>query len=522
MREVELFTGLLVAVVLLALVAYRVRGIPHAVALVVGGVAIGALPFAPDIQIEPDLILLVFLPPILYPSAYEFAFESVRGNLRPIGFLAIGLVLATMAAIAVALHLVADVAWAPAFVIGAVLAPTDPVAATSVIRSTGAPSRLATILEGESLVNDGTALTVLRIAIGTVGGSFALGPAIGEFVLVALSGAAIGAALGWATARLLRRVDAVELEAAITVLLAFGAFVLAEVIHVSGVLATVAAGFVMGRATDVSSPATRIGGGSFWGVAQFLAESMLFLLVGLAFGQVVADPATRPALELAGITALVVVVAVGTRLAWIFSLPYAARLLYPTRQRLGPLIGARERLVLGFGGLRGAVSVAAALSIPASVAGADFPERNTLIAVSFAAIVVLLVGPALLLGPLVRALGLAGQEDLEEREREARAALAEAALSRAEQAAAERQVPEHVLEHVRRRYELRIERFARDEDEAQREDLDASRGALRDLWSETLDAQRRELDELRRRGEISGELLLTLQRDLDLDEARIR
>src|SRR3954466_12419257 len=222
MEEAELFAALLVAVVLVALAVRRLQGVPDAVALVVGGIVVGLLPFAPEIRLDPDVIFAVFLPPILYPSAFRFAAEDGRSNVRPIAFLAVGLVLATMAAIAAAVHAVAGIPWAAAFALGAVLAPTDPVAATTVIRSSGAPPRLATILEGESLINDGTSLTALKIAIGAVGGSFAAFSALGEFALVAFGGAAVGAALGFVASQVRRRIDDLELEATISVLLAFG------------------------------------------------------------------------------------------------------------------------------------------------------------------------------------------------------------------------------------------------------------------------------------------------------------
>src|SRR4051794_30459346 len=223
MEQAELFAALLVAVVLVALAARRLQGIPDAVALVVGGIVVGILPFAPDVRLDPDVIFVVFLPPILYPSAFRFAAEDVRSNARPIAFLAIGLVLATMAAIAVAVHAVAGVPWAAAFVLGAVLAPTDPVAATTVIRSSGAPQRLATILEGESLVNDGTSLTALKIAIAAVAVAPSVLATVGEFALVGFGGIAVGAALGWLVSRVRRRLDDLELEATIAVLLAYGA-----------------------------------------------------------------------------------------------------------------------------------------------------------------------------------------------------------------------------------------------------------------------------------------------------------
>src|SRR3954451_12589678 len=459
MEEAELFAALLVAVVLVALAVRRLQGVPDAVALVVGGIVVGVLPFAPDIRLDPDVIFAVFLPPILYPSAFRFAAEDVRSNVRPIAFLAVGLVLATMAAIAAAVHAVAGIPWAAAFALGAVLAPTDPVAATRVTRASGAPQRLATILEGESLINDGTSLSALRIAIAAVAVAPSVGSALGEFALVALGGLAVGTALGWLAWLLRRRLDDLELEATITELLAYGAFILAERLGVSGVLAVVSAGYVMGRTDVVGSPETRLGGTAFWAVAQFLAESILFLLVGLTFAQVLKDPAARPAGELLGITAVVVVAAVAIRLAWMFTMPYVARLLDPRGRSADALVPARERVVIGYTGLRGAVSVAAALTIPVVVEGTRFPERSTVIAVAIAAIVVLLVVPALTLPWVLRATRLQGAGDAEAQERSARAELAEAALTGADEIGMEEHIPDDVVESARERYELRLRRY---------------------------------------------------------------
>jgi CPA1 family monovalent cation:H+ antiporter len=401
-----------------------------------------------------------------------------------------------------------------------VLAPTDPVAATSVIRASGAPDRLATILEGESLVNDGTSLTALRIAVAAVGGSFAIGSALGEFALVALGGAGVGAALGWLTSELRRRVDDSELEAAIAVLLAYGAFVLAERLGVSGILATVLAGWVMGRRSSViMSPASRLRSTSFWTVTQFLAESILFLLVGLQFAQVLNNPAARSAGELAGLTALATLAAIAVRIGWMFSVPYLAGLFQPGRRSLGALIAGRERLVIGFAGLRGAVSVAAALSIPAVVEGTDFPERSTLIAVALGAVVLLLIIPALGLPAVLRLSGLAGSGDSAGRERTPRAALAEAALRRTAELSAGSSTPEHLHSRVREPYEWRLARL-RGGDGDNGDPPDA--GTLRHLRREAVEAQRRELLELARRGKVHGAVLRELQRDLDLEESRLR
>jgi len=522
MEEAELFAALLVAVVLVALAVRRLQGVPDAVALVVGGIVVGLLPFAPDIRLDPDVIFAVFLPPILYPSAFRFAAEDVRSNVRPIAFLAVGLVLATMAAIAAAVHAVAGTAWAASFALGAVLAPTDPVAATTVIRGSGAPQRLATILEGESLINDGTSLTALRIAIAAVAVAPSVGSAVGEFAVVALGGLAIGTALGWLSWHLRRRLDDLELEATIAVLLAYGAFILAERLGVSGVLAVVAAGYVMGRTDVVGSPETRIGGTSFWAVAQFLAESILFLLVGLTFAQVLDDPAARPAAELLGITAVVVAAADAIRFAWMFTMPHVAALLDPRTRSPTPLVSAPERLVIGYTGLRGAVSVAAALTIPAAVSGTAFPERSTVVAVAIAAIVVLLVVPALTLPLVLRAAGLQGAGDAEQQERGARAEMAEAALVRADELAADTRVPDDVLERARERYELRLRRYGDGNGDGASSDADERAAVYRDVLRETLSAQRARLSALRREGKVSGEVLRALERDLDLEEARIR
>jgi CPA1 family monovalent cation:H+ antiporter len=489
------------------------------VALVAGGFVVGVLPFTHDVHLDPDVIFMVFLPPILFPSAAQFASEDLRGSLRAITWLAIGLVLATVAGIAVVVHLVAGIPWAACFALGAILAPTDPVAATSVIRSSGAPDRLTTIIEGESLVNDGTALTVLRLAVAAVSTTVYAWSAVGEFVLVAAGGTLVGAILAWAVTRLRRRIDDVEVESTIDVLLAFGAFLLAERIGVSGVLATVAAGFVTGRA-DVASAETRMRGSSFWRITQFLAESMLFLLVGIGLGQVIDDPATRAAGEVAALAALVIVTAVAVRMVWMFTVPHVVAALDP-REGSELSVSAAERAVIGFCGLRGAVSVAAALSIPIAVDGVPFPERSTIIAIAFVAIVVLLVVPAIALPWVLHAVGLVGASDEEERERHARARLADAALARADAIADREELPEPVINRVRERYILRLERYADGHAESPDDHADRNR-AYRQLWEETLVAQRDRLGELRRAGEVSGEVLRRLERELDLEEARLR
>lgn len=522
MPEVQAFVAVLVAVVLIALAAERLR-VAQPVALVLGGLVVGVLPFAPDVELDPELIFLVFLPPILYPSAFLFAGEDLRANLRPIAWLSIGLVLATIVVVAFVTHWVTGIPLAACFVLGAIVAPTDPVAATAVIRTGGAPERLATIVEGESLINDASALTALRIAIGAVGaGSFALGGAVLEFAGVALGGAAVGAVLALGTVWVRRKLDDVELESSIAVLLAYGSFLLAEAVHVSGILATVLAGFVVGRySAEVVSAETRVGALSFWGVARFLSESILFLLVGLAFGQVLDDPATRSAPELVGLTLLVAAVTFGVRVLWMFSVPLLAGLWNRGPARLASELDARERLVVGVSGMRGATSVAAALTIPAVSAGQPFPERDTLIVLALGTIVLLLVVPALGLPVLLRRLGLSGSSDQVRRARVVRAELAKAALDRANELAARDEIPEAVLDRIRTRYEWRMRRAGLDGAEGGMGTEDLLR-RYRELRHDLLGVERRRLGELQRAGEVSGDTLRAIERDLDLEATRIR
>ena len=519
MPHAETFVALLIAVVLAALAARRLEAIPDAVALVVAGLVAGLLPFAPAVRIDPAVIFIVFLPPILYPSAFAFAFEDVRGSLRPIGFLAIGLVLATIAAIAAAMHLVGGIPWSSAAVLGAVMAPTDPISATAVIRSAGAPARIATTLEGESLINDGTALTALKIAVVAVGGSLSIATALGQFVLVALGGAAIGATLGWLASQLRRRLDDLELETAIAVLLAYGAFILADRLGVSGVLAVVLAGYVTGRSDNIATPGTRLGGEWFWSVTRFLAESILFLLVGIAFSRILSGHPGPGGWRVAGLSALLVGAAVAVRFAWMFSVPYLAGLFEGERRSLGAVIGPRERLVLSTGGLRGALSMAAALSIPSAVDGTAFPQRSTVVAVAIVSIVVLLVLPALSLRWILGAVGLAGSGRGEERARTARAALAEAALERTDELAADGVVDGSTLDRVRERYALQLARATTASGEAAGE-AHADGATIRRVRREALAAQRSRLRELRRAGEVHGSLLRDLERELDIEELR--
>jgi Na+/H+ antiporter len=526
MREVDLFILLLAAVVLLAMVAER-RRVPHAVALVLGGLVIGLLPFAPEARISPELIFLVFLPAILYPSAFRFAAEDFRFVARPVSFLAVGLVLATAVAVAATARLVLDLPWEVAFVLGAALAPTDPVAAVSIIRGLGAPERVSAILEGESLVNDGTGLSVLRVALGVVGATtFALGSATLEFFGVVLGGIAVGGAVGWLASVVRRRLDQPDVEIAISVLTAYGAFLAGDRLHVSGILAAVVAGLVMGvRSPREVRPSTRMRALSFWEPVQFFAESMLFLLIGLQFADVLGTEGATSLGTLIAATLAVSVVTLGVRALWVLGTPYLVALpavLKSGSWRPRPLLSPRELVLVAGGGMRGAVSVAAVLSIPVAVGGQPFPERDTLLFVAFGAVVLTLVVPALGMGPLIQRLGLEARDETDEEDVAARLKVLDAALRRADELAEEGDVPQQALERAREEFEMRAAQLRDEVDTGAGDEADAElHAAAREIRRELLDAERHALTELADEREVTGDTFREMERDLDLEQARL-
>jgi Na+/H+ antiporter len=514
-HDVELFIALLAGVVGLVWLAGPLR-VPHPVLLVLGGLGAGLLPIVPTVEIEPDFVLLAFLPPILYRAAWTFAAEDVRMQWHAIALLAVGLVLVTIAAVATVAHAVIGIPWEPAFVLGAILGPTDPVAATTVIRRLGGPEQMATILEGESLVNDGSGLTAFRIAVG-VAGAEAFHPAGAslEFAGVALGGLALGAALGFAGTLIRRRLDAAELEITTGLLTAYGAFAIAERIGVSGILAVVAAGFVVGRAGAFTGPDTRMQAIGFWRTLSFVAESTLFLLVGLAFSSILRRGEIafgRVALD----SLLVAATLIGVRLVWMYTVPYAAAKIDRRIAGAKPLTDPRERLLLGIAGMRGAVSVAAALAIPG-----DMPHRDEVVLLTCGAVLLTLVPTAIALPGLLRALGLSAQEEQRRRYVDARVRVHEAALDKAEEIGDAGEAPEELVARAREAYELRISRL----EKSLQEHGDHEHGEHADRYKRVrerlIEAEREALAELSDAGDVRGETLRTIEKELDLEESRL-
>ncbi|HET9948187.1 MAG TPA: Na+/H+ antiporter, partial [Longimicrobiales bacterium] len=501
-HQIEFLVGLLLAVALLAAFARRV-GVAESVLLFVVGVGLGLVPGAPQVVVPPDVIFLVFLPPLVYYAAFVSSPRELRAQARPIGMLAIALVFATTAGIAAVAHeLIPGMPWAPAFALGAILAPTDPVAATSVIRAVGAPRRLVTLLEGEALVNDGIGLTANRVAVSAaVAGSFSVGATAGRFVLVALGGVAIGLAIGWLVAKVRPRFNDPDVEITLSLFTPYLAYLPAEAAGLSGILAAVATGLYMSwQSPGLFRPGTRLQANAFWGVFNFVLNSVLFLLLGLQFRQIVDGIGNASAGRLAVYAAAVAGTAIAIRLLWQFTVPHLTRAL-SRRLRAEPATPWRERLVVGWSGMRGAVSLAAALAIPLETdAGHPFPFRNLIIFLTFCVIFATLALQGVTLPGLLRLLGLRAGEGEQRRETHARLRVAHAALARMEEIQSERDgLPEHAFDTLRALYEARVQRLQADVEEGDErpEELEQRTRAFRALVREVLGAERRALLELR-------------------------
>ncbi|WP_119067135.1 Na+/H+ antiporter [Rubrobacter indicoceani] len=526
MNEIQSLIFLLAAAALLTQLSQVVR-VPYPVFLVVGGVIIGFIPGLPEVEIAAEVIFLIFLPPLLNASAFSSSPVDLRAHLRAISLLAIGLVLLTAGSVALVGHYVLGLPWAVAFVLGGILAPTDPVAADAVFKRLGVPDRVRTVVGGESLINDGSGLVVYQIAlIAAVTGTFSVFSAGASFLLVGGVGVVIGIVAAQLVRPVWRWVEEPSLVVTLSLLIPYGVYVFADSLGVSGILAVVAYGLYQSWRQPMlySKASTRLMARSFWDVLVFLLEVLLFVLLGQQLRGILSDLAEYSLVEVLLYSALVYGVLVAVRFGWFFSVPY----LHPMFNRItrGDYDTApwRERVVMSWSGMRGAVSLAAALAIPlASGAGEQYPWRDLVVFVTFVVIFATLVVQGLTLAPLTNRLGLA-RNPSEERlvEISARLTSTRAALSRLEEISESANISRESQDELRRVYRERIRRY--------RAGLLAG-GVTRRYaeessnWQEwrmkLLDAEREELILARNRGQLSPEAMRRIQRDIDLDESRI-
>jgi CPA1 family monovalent cation:H+ antiporter len=524
-HEVDLvLVSLLVAVAGLAAVA-RAVNVPYPIALVVGGLIMGFIPGLPGdgVDLAPDLVLVIFLPPLLYSAAFFANLHELRRLARPISLLAIGLVLATMCVVAVVAHAVIDgLPWAAAFVLGAIVAPTDPVAATTVARRLAVPRRIVSIIEGESLINDGTALVAYRVArnAALVGGTFSILDAGLEFVLGAVGGVLIGLAVGFVVSEIRRRIDDVLIEITISLLTGYAAYLPAEAVGASGVLAAVTVGVVLGwRAPRISTARMRLQGYAVWDTLVFLLNALLFVLVGLQLPLILERLAGEPTATLLGQAALVSVAVILTRITWMHTVPFVIRALDRRPQQRERRQGWQFRMIVAWSGMRGSVSLAAALALPA-----DFPRRDLVVFLTFSVIFATLVVQGLTLPVLIRRLDVRDDGEEEREELAGRRAAADAALHRLDELEGANWTREDTVGRMRSAYEYRRNRLAARAGETDGDDgPDYEHRSLKyqKLVRALLDAQREELVRLRNSGEISNEVMHRLERELDLEDERL-
>src|SRR3954454_13781487 len=526
MGQAELLIGgLLVAVAGFSALA-RVINIPYPIVLVVGGAAFGFIPGIGDVKLDPEVVLVVFLPPLLYGAAFFSNLGDLRRNLRGLTLTAVGLVLATMVGVAVVAHELIDMPWNVAFTLGAIVSPTDPLAGAQIMRRLGVPRPLVSSVEGEGLFNDATALVAYKVAVAAVvSGSFSLAHAGLKFVLGAAGGVAIGLAVGWLIAWIRARTRDTQISVTISLFSGYAAFVPADLLGASGVLAVVTTGIYMGlRGPRIIDARTRLQGFFVWDIVDFLINATLFVLVGLQLHTVV-DALSGSATTLAGYALAISGVVVAMRFAWIFGSRYLIR-LDRRYARNAPRVGWQPRLVIAWAGMRGAVSLAAALAIPLETdAGAAFPDRDLIIFLTFAVIFATLVLQGLTLGPLIRRLGITEDGGPDHEELRARLVAATAALERLDELAAEEWTRDDTIDRMRGLYRYRQRRFRAQAGKG--EDGDDGGGmedrslAYQRTIQEVLAAQREALIQLRNEGGISNEVMNRVVREFDLEESRL-
>jgi CPA1 family monovalent cation:H+ antiporter len=519
LHEIEpLLLALIVAVAGLSVLARLVR-VPYPILLVLGGLLLGFVPGMPAVELPPELVLVAFLPPLLYWAGFFSSPRELQADARAISMLAVGLVLATTVAVALAARAVVDgMTWPAAFALGAIVSPTDPLAASAIGRRLGVPRRLLTVLEGESLVNDATALVAYRIAVAAaVSGSFVAWQAGLRFVVTAAGGVAVGLLVGWLVAELRRRLDDPVVEIVVSVFTGYAAYLPAELLGVSGVLAAVTTGLYVGwRAPELASASTRLLGFSFWEVLVYLANAVLFILVGLQLRPILEGLGGTAVAVLIGQGALVSAVVVAVRLGWGFSVPYLVRLFDRRPSQVMRRVGAKERLLLGWSGMRGAVSLAAALALPL-----DFPLRSLILFLTFSVILATLVVQGLTLPALIRRLRFEQDDAVEREELRARLAATHAAIDRLDQLAGADWTRDDTVERLHGLYEFRRRRLKARGGYLEDDGTEDRSLAYQRLVRELLQAQREAIVRLRNQGAISNEVMHRIERELDLEDSRL-
>src|SRR5438105_3245538 len=519
--KTELILICLVAVALLALVARKIR-VPYPIVLTIGGLILALIPGLPSIRLDPQLVFNLFLPPLIYPAAVFTSWRDFRANLRPILFLAIVLVLLTMAATACLFHSLVGLPLAVGFVFGALISPPDAVAALAVTQSLRVPRKIIVILEGESLINDATSFISFRFAVAAVlTGSFSLAQAGLQFLFVAAGGVCVGLAVGWLATQVQKRMDDPPVQTMFSLLTPYVAYFSGEAVHVSGILAVVIAGIYYGwRAPRILSGRMRLQALPVWEMVVFILNGILFMLIGLQLPLVVHSLAPGSITGAAKLALFVVLVMMLVRFAWIFGTSYLPRLLsrnFGGKNR----VPWQQTALIAWTGMRGADSLAGALAIPFVLPnGQPFPGRDLIILLTFCVIFATLVLQGLTLAPLVRFLKIKDDRITEKEERLARLKANEAALARLQEIASSKRAMPNAVERLRSEYEDRVRQLQIEEPDGGSVSRLYSRD-FEELAREVLQTERDTVIQLRNEEAINYQALRRIQRDIDLAEARL-
>jgi len=525
MTSIETFLGLLFAAILIALIAKRLDQ-PYPIALVLGGLGIALIPGAPRIALDPNIVFYLLLPPILSEAAFFTSWRDFWRLRRAIFLLAFGLVTATSALVAfLCVQFIPGMNWTTGFLLGAIISPPDAAAATSITRGLGLPKRVVQILEGESLVNDASGLILYRFAvIALAGGSFSWSNASLSFLWIVFGGAAIGSLLGYVFVKLYRFLRDPEVEVLSTFLLSYFSYFAAEQVHASGVLATVASGLILGwHAPELFNANSRIRGFAVWKTFVFFINATIFLLIGLQIPSVLQGLGGYPFNLLAWWSGIILLGVIAMRLLWVFPAAYLPALL----SKGEPMPNWRGVLIVGWTGLRGVVSLAAALALPMETErGLPFPYRNLILFLTFAVILGTLFFQGLSLRWIVRRLNLPEDKASEEEQLNARIYATEQVLEHVLELQETGKCIGSAFERIRGYYEDRLSDLrSRLEIETGIERIDSPQDfqnlAEQRLWFSLVKIERAAILDMRKEHKIGDEALHEIERDIDLLEARI-
>ncbi|MET0679192.1 MAG: Na+/H+ antiporter [Bradyrhizobium sp.] len=520
----QIFLILLAVLAGTALLARRINVAP-AILLLLAGIALAFVPGMPALELPPELVLLVVLPPLIYSASVAMSWREFKSNLRPIILLSVGCVIFTAFLVAAATHYLIGLPWAVGFLLGAIVAPPDVVAPLAIARKLGLPRRILVVLEGEGLANDATALILYRFAtVAIMTGMFSLPKATGGFFTIVICEVVFGVAIGWLSLRSRHFARDPQVEVTLSLITPYVAYWIPEHFGGSGVIATVACGLYMSwNGPLLISSATRLQGIFFWNLVIYLIEGLLFLLTGFQMRLLWEKSKEFPLNEIISTTALVAVVVVVARFIWVFPGAYLLRRISRAIRENDPLPSWRAIFVIAFTGVRGAVSLAAALALPLALPNGDpFPHRDLILFVAFGIILITLVGFGVTLPIVVKWLGItkAGRaEHVAEHEAEiaARREALAAALQSLDAITDDRRLSDEVVKLLRARHESRSNQLP-DSLDPEHHDVSADGTAL---TRELISVERKFIHTLLRDGKITDESRRRIERDLDLEEASL-